>query len=344
MNIVNAEVLLRERGIELVEQSRQDRGAFNSVISAQVTTESDTRRAAGTLFGSNMPRLVQIDDHQLEAYLDGVLLVFTHTDVPGIIGRVGTIFGQHHVNIAQMAVGRSEPGGAATGVLNLDGEPPAAALNAVRTAPDIKSAVVIQLPPAGKLARLAAGITTAFGVKSNTRAVAWNLAGIDRPSRMQLPVRPGAFCYRQIRYCRTFCPGFPRFSQGTRFNIARNVTDASLGWRRDGGRDVDDLQSRPSFSRILLADLGAPCRPRFLPTNSLLPRVGRKSFECVAAKPVCVVPQPAVRNQRRPRDFARASQLVVSKANGAGNACCDWMASTAWKTVSKSAGRRECRM
>ena len=135
----------------MVELSRQDRGAFNSVISAQVTTESDTRRAAGTLFGSSMPRLVQIDNHKLEAYLDGVLLVFTHTDVPGIIGRVGTIFGQHHVNIAQMAVGRSEPGGAATGVLNLDGEPPAAALNAVRTAPDIKSAVVIQLPPAGKL-------------------------------------------------------------------------------------------------------------------------------------------------------------------------------------------------
>jgi len=151
VNIVNAEVLLRERGIELVQQSRQDRGAFNSVISAQVTTGGETHRAAGTLFGNNMPRLVQIDDHRLEAYLDGVLLVFTHTDVPGIIGRVGTIFGDHHVNIAQMAVGRSSPGGAATGVLNLDAEPPAAALDAVRSAPDITSATVIQLPPAGRL-------------------------------------------------------------------------------------------------------------------------------------------------------------------------------------------------
>jgi D-3-phosphoglycerate dehydrogenase len=151
VNIVNAEVLLRERGIEMVQQSRHDKGAFSSVISAQVTTDSETRRAAGTLFGQNMPRLVQIDDHKLEAYLDGVLLVFTHTDVPGIIGRVGTIFGQHKVNIAQMAVGRSTPGGAATGVLNIDGEPPAAALNDVRSAPDIKSATVIKLPPAGKL-------------------------------------------------------------------------------------------------------------------------------------------------------------------------------------------------
>jgi D-3-phosphoglycerate dehydrogenase / 2-oxoglutarate reductase len=151
VNIVNSEVLLRERGIELVEQSRQDRGAFNSLISAQVTTDGETRRAAATLLGSNMPRLVQIDEHRLEAYLDGVLLVFTHTDVPGIIGRVGTIFGEHRVNIAQMAVGRSEAGGAATGVLNLDCEPPSAALTAMRAVPGIKSAVALQLPPAGTL-------------------------------------------------------------------------------------------------------------------------------------------------------------------------------------------------
>ena len=127
----------------MAQQSRQDRGAFNSVISASVTTDSETRRAAGTIFGNNMPRLVQIDDHKLEAYLDGVLLVFTHTDVPGIIGRVGTIFGQHKVNIAQMSVGRTAPGGAATGVLNLDGEPQTAALNDVRVQ-ELGAAVLAQ--------------------------------------------------------------------------------------------------------------------------------------------------------------------------------------------------------
>ena len=50
VNIVNAELLLRERGIELVEVIAPGSGAFSSVISAQVTTESETRRAAGTLF------------------------------------------------------------------------------------------------------------------------------------------------------------------------------------------------------------------------------------------------------------------------------------------------------
>ena len=80
-----------------------------------------------------MPRLIRLDDFRLEAYLDGNLLVFTHNDVPGIIGVVGTIFGSHKVNIAQMAVGRATPGGAAIGVLNLDGLPAEDAVAEVRT-------------------------------------------------------------------------------------------------------------------------------------------------------------------------------------------------------------------
>ncbi len=150
INIVNAEVLLRERGIELVEQRRSDTGAFTSVVLAEVETEKKTHKAAGTVFGVDMLRLVQLDDYRLDAYLDGVLMVFTHHDVPGIIGTVGTIFGTHKVNIAQMAVGREAKGGEAIGVLNLDQAPPQAALDAVRAHPAIKSAFVIHLPPAGE--------------------------------------------------------------------------------------------------------------------------------------------------------------------------------------------------
>jgi D-3-phosphoglycerate dehydrogenase len=108
-------------------------------------------RAAGTIFGQHMPRLVALDDFRLEAYLDGRLLVFRHHDVPGIIGAVGTIFGRHGVNIAQMAVGRAAPGGEAVGVLNLDSEPSAEALAEVRQLPAITAATVVHLPPAGQL-------------------------------------------------------------------------------------------------------------------------------------------------------------------------------------------------
>jgi D-3-phosphoglycerate dehydrogenase len=150
-NIVNAELLLQERGIEIQETQSRDTGAFSSVISAELITDSRSRRVAGTLFGNNMPRLVHIDEHRLEAYLDGVLLIFTHRDVPGIIGHVGTIFGKHKINIAQMAVGRHQPGGEAIGVLNLDHEPSSAALHDVLASPDIQTAQVIKLPAAGEL-------------------------------------------------------------------------------------------------------------------------------------------------------------------------------------------------
>ena len=122
-NIVNAELLLRDRGIELVEDKRPVRGAFASLIRAELSTREGACAVAGTLFGENMPRLVQLGENQLEAFLDGNLIIFQHKDVPGIIGVVGTICGRHGVNIAQMAVGRAAPGGAAIGVLNLDSTP-----------------------------------------------------------------------------------------------------------------------------------------------------------------------------------------------------------------------------
>lgn len=153
INIVNAEVLLRERGIELIEECRSELGAFSSLITAEVVTADKTHRAAGTVFGNRMVRLVQLEEHRLEAYLDGILMIFTHKDVPGIIGKVGTIFGEHRVNIAQMSVGRASdlPGGDAIGVLNLDNLPPEEALNRVLEHPDIHSVSVIRLPAAGEL-------------------------------------------------------------------------------------------------------------------------------------------------------------------------------------------------
>lgn len=151
VNIVNAEVLLQERGVELLEQSRTDRGSFNSVVAVELTTSETVHRAAGTLFGHAMPRLVQLEGHRLEAYLDGTLLVFTHRDVPGIIGRVGTVFGELGINIAQMTVGRATPGGDAIGVLSLDATPSADAVAALLACPGIRSARVVELPAAGVL-------------------------------------------------------------------------------------------------------------------------------------------------------------------------------------------------
>ncbi len=155
INIVNATLLLSERGIHLQEERQPDVGDFSSLVTAEVTTDSKTYTAAATLFGNKLARLVRLAEYRLDAYLDGVLMIFTHNDVPGIIGRVGTIFGEHQVNIAQMAVGRATeaPGGMSIGVLNIDGEPPVAALDDVLAHKDIHSVRVIRLPAAGERPR-----------------------------------------------------------------------------------------------------------------------------------------------------------------------------------------------
>jgi len=154
VNIVNAEMLLRERGIELQEEANREMGSFRSSIMATITTDQQDYIAAGTLFGAGMPRLVRVGDFRLEGYLDGNLMLFLHDDVPGIIGAVGTIFGRYHVNIAQMSVGRrpgSPPGGEAIGVMNLDDVPPAEAIEEILQHPHLKRVKIIRLPAAGQL-------------------------------------------------------------------------------------------------------------------------------------------------------------------------------------------------
>ncbi len=153
VNVINAEMLLRERGIELTEQKHREMTAFASSIAAQVSGGGVSVSASGAPLGLKMPRLIMIDGHRLESFMDGTLVVFGHEDVPGIIGQIGTVFGKHKVNIAQMAVGRGSdtPGGGAIGVLNLDTPPSTEALQELTAIEGVHTAKLIDLPPAGQL-------------------------------------------------------------------------------------------------------------------------------------------------------------------------------------------------
>jgi len=82
-----------------------------------------------------------------------VLLILMHRDMPGVIGKVGNIFGVHRINIAQMSVGRGseKPGGEAVGILSLDSPPPAEALAEVLALQEVTNAWIVKLPPAGEV-------------------------------------------------------------------------------------------------------------------------------------------------------------------------------------------------
>ena len=151
VNVVNAPVLAREHGIEIVTSATESRGDFANLLYTEAETENGKFAVAGTLFGDKYPRLVQFGEYRLDAHLDGILMVFPHEDVPGLIGFLGTEFGRHEVNIASMNLARVKPGGDAVAVLNLDSFPSEAALATVAAHPKIKSIAVVKLPPAGEL-------------------------------------------------------------------------------------------------------------------------------------------------------------------------------------------------
>ena len=151
VNIVNAETVARDRGIQITESSSSESGDFATLIGATIQTDEGESTAAGTTFGNEFLRLVRLDDFQLEAYLDGLLLVYRHRDVPGLIGYIGTVCGQHKVNIAHMALGRerNEPGGNSVAVLNLDNEPTPETLAEIAKHPEVQSVELVRLPRAG---------------------------------------------------------------------------------------------------------------------------------------------------------------------------------------------------
>ena len=152
VNIVNADLLAKERGIEIKEELSNETGDFSTLVSATIVTDNGEITAAGTIFGKQFLRLVRLDQFRLDAYLDGLLLLYRHIDRPGVIGYIGTVCGQHNVNIAHMALGRerNEPGGDAIAVLNLDNEPDAATLAEVAKNPAVTGVELVKLPKAGE--------------------------------------------------------------------------------------------------------------------------------------------------------------------------------------------------
>lgn len=151
VNIVNAELMARERGIEIDETRSTDHGAFSTMVSATLVTSEGELSASGTMFGHDFLRLVRLNDYPMEAYLDGLMLIVRHRDVPGLIGFIGTILGKHQVNIGHMALGRcpSQSGGDSVAVLNLDNEPAEIALQEISTHAEVTGVEIVRLPKSG---------------------------------------------------------------------------------------------------------------------------------------------------------------------------------------------------
>src|SRR5207302_4515597 len=113
--------LAAERGIDVHESRRPTCRDFTSLVRIAVRSGDADVRVAGTTIGrDNRLWLVSALGFELELELAPLLVIFRYDDVPGVIGRVGTLFGEAGVNIANMTVSRTRRGGKALMVLSID--------------------------------------------------------------------------------------------------------------------------------------------------------------------------------------------------------------------------------
>lgn len=118
VTVVNARAVAANRGIEITESQSSRPRDFANLLSLKLHTSEGETWVEGTVFEPGSPRLALIDGVEIEAPLEGTMLVIKNEDQPGVIGEVGTILGRHGINIASFALGRG--GGGAVGVVNLD--------------------------------------------------------------------------------------------------------------------------------------------------------------------------------------------------------------------------------
>ena len=149
VNYVNAGTIAKKSGIKVTESKTGDVENFSSLISITTTTRIEEagkkRTVAGTLFGKDDPRIVNIDGFRVDASPSGYMLICSFLDKPRVIGPVCMILGDRGINIAGMQVGREKTGGEAVMVLNVDSSVSEAIIKEIKEVKNIFDVKLVKL-------------------------------------------------------------------------------------------------------------------------------------------------------------------------------------------------------
>lgn len=120
VNLINAPVIAREMGVQWSERKEAEGGSYTHLVKVAYESDRGSRRVAGTVFGSDLMRIVQVDGYHLEAQPEGHMLFYRNTDRPGMLASVGSTLAGANINIAGAALGRNRPGEMAVTIINMD--------------------------------------------------------------------------------------------------------------------------------------------------------------------------------------------------------------------------------
>jgi D-3-phosphoglycerate dehydrogenase len=151
VNVINVEHLARQRAIELVTvpEPAPPAGMVGEIIGVRVEGPEGSHRILGTVYADGLPRILRIDNFAMDMVPEGNMVIIVNKDMPGVIGTVGTSFGDAQVNIADMVISREiHADGSATALMLIktDQQPPEALLNRLRARPNILKVKAVVLP------------------------------------------------------------------------------------------------------------------------------------------------------------------------------------------------------
>jgi D-3-phosphoglycerate dehydrogenase len=155
VNVINVEHLCDTRGVELaaIQEPHPPAGLVGDIIGVRAEcTSGETHRILGTVYADGLPRVLRIDGFAMDMIPEGQMVIIVNKDMPGVIGLVGSSFGEAGVNIADMVISREKhPDGSATAlmVLKTDSEAPASLMDRLRAKPNILRVKAVSLAKKG---------------------------------------------------------------------------------------------------------------------------------------------------------------------------------------------------
>lgn len=145
LTLVNALHVATDRGLTVSRVELSSR-ASGELVELRLRTADGSLRVAGTLFGDDYPRITRIGDYWVDVSPRGTLLILRNRDVPGVIGKVGSILGEAGVNIAEYHQSRLEAGGEALAAIAVDGIVDRSVIDRLTALDEVSGVSQIQLP------------------------------------------------------------------------------------------------------------------------------------------------------------------------------------------------------
>jgi D-3-phosphoglycerate dehydrogenase len=145
VNLINAGALAQKRGVEVSELRSARRATFSNSLGIGIYTEGESATGVGMVGMRGVLRILGLNDIDIEAPLRGIIIFIRNDDVPGVIGRVGTILGDRKINIATFTLGRNTETQRAIGLVNVDDQVPDSVLQEIRAIPAVRAVRVVEV-------------------------------------------------------------------------------------------------------------------------------------------------------------------------------------------------------